>query len=95
MDLRLTLVIVLTVQTGIEAASVLTFVHDLIQNNVAGVPVIHERTQWEFDPDLGKQRRVQFEALNGKLGEDLIARLGMGVGFKGPWGTVVGRNGVR
>ncbi|XP_012273082.1 uncharacterized protein LOC105695766 [Orussus abietinus] len=89
MDLKLFTVIILAVLSGTSGSAVLSLVHDLVQNNVAGSPVIHEKTQWNFDPDLGKQRRVLYERLNGRMGEDEIERLGSGIGYKGPWGTPV------
>ncbi|XP_017882908.1 uncharacterized protein LOC108626632 [Ceratina calcarata] len=72
-----------------EPISVFSFIHDLIQYNIAGVPLIHEETQWDFDPEVGKQRRVIYEQENGRRGEAAIARIGMGIGYKGAWGTTV------
>lgn len=51
-------------------------VRDLIQYNLAGPPVFHETTQWDFDPKAGKQRRIQYEKNNGRFGERAIAELG-------------------
>ncbi|EFN62568.1 hypothetical protein EAG_12362, partial [Camponotus floridanus] len=48
---------------------------DLIQYNVAGPPVFHE-ANWDFDPEAGKQRRIQYERDNGRFGEYAIAKLG-------------------
>ncbi|XP_034187898.1 uncharacterized protein LOC117607837 [Osmia lignaria lignaria] len=70
-----------------EPISVFSFIHDLIQYNVAGIPIIHERTEWDFDPEVGKQRRVKYEQENGRHGEIAIEKIGMGIGYKGPWGT--------
>ncbi|XP_076238713.1 uncharacterized protein LOC143181908 [Calliopsis andreniformis] len=72
-----------------EPVSIFSFIHDLIQYNVAGVPLIHEKTQWNFDPEVGKQRRGRYEEENGRHGEIAIAKIGMGIGYKGPWGTSV------
>ncbi|XP_046409614.1 uncharacterized protein [Neodiprion pinetum] len=76
---------------SVQGASVLGIIHDLLQDNVAGRPVIHEKSDWDFDPDVGKLRRVQFEAINGPQGRDLIDRLGYGIGAHGvtPKTTVV------
>lgn len=30
---------------------------ETLQNNVAGAPVTHERTEWDFDPEVSKKRR--------------------------------------
>lgn len=49
---------------------------DLIQYNVAGPPAFHETTDWDFDPEAGKQRRIQYERDNGRFGEYAIAKLG-------------------
>ncbi|XP_076173189.1 uncharacterized protein LOC143149562 [Ptiloglossa arizonensis] len=67
--------------------SVFSFIHDLVQYNVAGVPLIHEQTQWDFDPEIGKQRRIRYEQENGRHGEVAIAKIGMGIGYKGSWGA--------
>ncbi|XP_033323335.1 uncharacterized protein LOC117218798 [Megalopta genalis] len=68
---------------------VLTFLTDFIQQNLVGTPVIHEKTEWDFDPEVGKQRRIRYEQENGRYGEIAIAKNGMGVGYKGSWGTPV------
>ncbi|CAL7939423.1 unnamed protein product [Xylocopa violacea] len=72
-----------------EPLNPLSFITDLIQSNVAGAPVVHEHTEWNFDPEVGKQRRVRYEQENGRHGEHAIEKLGMGIGYEGPWGTVV------
>lgn len=66
-----------------------SYIHDFIQFNVAGIPIIHQSTEWNFDPELGKQRRARYEQENGRYGEHAIAKLGMGMGHKGPWGKPV------
>lgn len=75
--------------TPSSSVPVLSLLHNVIQNNLVGVPVIHEHTEWNFDPNDGLKRRVQYEALNGHLGEDLISRLGMSSSHEGPWGVKV------
>ncbi|XP_076763130.1 uncharacterized protein LOC143430640 [Xylocopa sonorina] len=80
---------------GLMAGDVLnplSTIIDLLQFNVLGVPVVHEITEWDFDPEVGKQRRVRYEQENGRRGELAIARLGMGLGYKQPWGVVVPRS---
>ncbi|KAG7197381.1 hypothetical protein KM043_018487 [Ampulex compressa] len=72
-----------------EPLNPLTFIQDFIQHNVAGVPTIHQATEWDFDPEVGKKRRVRYEEENGRRGELAIAKIGMGIGYKGPWGTYV------
>ncbi|XP_015186523.1 PREDICTED: uncharacterized protein LOC107071764 [Polistes dominula] len=65
---------------------------NLLQNNIAGLPVIHQRTEWNFDPEVGKQRRIDYVETNGFRGEKAIAKLGMGIGYSGPWGTPTNKN---
>ncbi|XP_020711851.2 uncharacterized protein LOC110117398 [Athalia rosae] len=81
MDFKLFLILAVTILRGYPAqgAGIFNIVHGLLQDNVAGIPLIHEKTEWDFDPEVGKLRRVQFEALNGWQGRDLIDRLGYGI----------------
>ncbi|KAK2588237.1 hypothetical protein KPH14_004267 [Odynerus spinipes] len=66
---------------SVEATNVIvSFVRDLLQNNLAGLPVTHQRTEWNFDPETGKKRRSAYEKENGHRGEIAIAKLGMGIG---------------
>ncbi|KAH0949076.1 hypothetical protein HN011_005286 [Eciton burchellii] len=67
------------------AESTYRFLHNFLQYNVAGVPLIHQSTEWNFDPEEGKRRRIRYEQENGRFGEYAIAKLGMGFGYKGPW----------
>ncbi|XP_012234040.1 uncharacterized protein [Linepithema humile] len=60
-----------------------------IRMYLAGEPVVHKKTEWDFDPEVGKLRRIRYEQENGRFGEYAIAKLGMGIGYKGPWGTPV------
>ncbi|XP_011706616.1 PREDICTED: uncharacterized protein LOC105461810 [Wasmannia auropunctata] len=73
----------------IADATAYRILHDFIQYNVAGIPILHEKTKWNFDPEVGKQRRIQYEQDNGRYGEYAIAKLGMGIGYKGSWGLPV------
>ncbi|XP_063394659.1 uncharacterized protein LOC134679640 [Cydia fagiglandana] len=50
-----------------------------IQTNLIGLPVIHNRQTWDFDPDVALRRRRQFVELHGDKGERLIERLGLGI----------------
>ncbi|XP_014607379.1 PREDICTED: uncharacterized protein LOC106788546 [Polistes canadensis] len=60
---------------------------NFLQSNIAGLPNTHQETEWNFDPDVGKQRRIDYEAVNGFRGEKAIAKLGTGIGYSGSWGT--------
>lgn len=51
--------------------------------------IFMQKTEWTFDPETGKQRRIQYEQENGRFGKYAIAKLGMGIGYKGPWGISV------
>lgn len=33
---------------------------ETLQNNVAGEPITHERTEWDFDPKISQTRRSLF-----------------------------------
>lgn len=57
----------------------ITIITNLIQNNLVGGPVVHQVTQWEFDPDVAVKRRELFQRANGFRGEKLIERIGLGV----------------
>lgn len=61
----------------------INFVKDLLQYNVFGIPVLHKKQEWTFDPDEGPRRSRQYQELNGRFGEKAIERLGLGVdGFE-------------
>lgn len=51
----------------------------LIQDNLAGPTVVHQKTEWDFDPDVAVKRRELFEQVHGYRAEKLIERLGLGV----------------
>ncbi|XP_043590079.1 uncharacterized protein LOC122571011 [Bombus pyrosoma] len=81
------LILLLNADGIVSAADVFhifSFIHDLVQYNVAGIPLIHKKTQWNFDPEDGKQRRIRYEKENGRHGEIAIAKVGMGVGIQEP-----------
>lgn len=50
----------------------------LIQDNVAGNPLIYKNQQWPFHPDEGTKRNPEFEALHGHRSYNLVERLGLG-----------------
>ncbi|KAL6264134.1 hypothetical protein P5V15_004213 [Pogonomyrmex californicus] len=74
---------------SITNATIYRFVHDFIQYNLAGLPSAHKKTQWDFDPEVGKQRRSRYEQENGRFGEHAITKLGMGIGYKNSWAVSV------
>jgi hypothetical protein len=66
---------------GLISSSVCTVkvVKDLIQFNLAGHPVLHKESTWDFDPEVGARRSRQYQEINGRLGEKAIERLGLGI----------------
>ncbi|GAB0095580.1 uncharacterized protein DMENIID0001_109770 [Sergentomyia squamirostris] len=65
-----------------EGAFVQEFIRILIQDNVAGAPIIHQKQEFEFDPDVSLKRRPQFYELHGYKADKLIERLGLGIDGK-------------
>lgn len=63
----------------VAADGPITIVKNLIQGNLAGIPIIHEITVWDFDPEVAVKRRELFERANGFRGERLIERMGLGI----------------
>lgn len=65
--------------TNVCADGPIAILRNLIQNNLLGVPAVHEVTEWDFDPEVAIKRRELFQRTNGFRGEDLIERIGLGV----------------
>lgn len=40
---------------------------ETLQNNVAGEPITHERTDWNFDPEISQKRRSIFYEVSKKI----------------------------
>lgn len=40
--------------------SLYRLITETLQNNVAGEPITHERTEWDFDPEISQKRRSLF-----------------------------------
>ncbi|XP_022228016.1 uncharacterized protein LOC111077866 [Drosophila obscura] len=57
---------------------ILRLIAETLQNNVAGEPITHENTEWDFDPDSGKKARALYFEKNGFRSAKLIERLGAG-----------------
>jgi len=36
---------------------IIRLITETLQNNVAGEPILHERTSWDFDPEAAKKAR--------------------------------------
>ncbi|XP_055610339.1 uncharacterized protein LOC129757220 [Uranotaenia lowii] len=66
---------------GTEATVVRLFT-DLLQNNIAGVPLIHKTEEFDFDPEVSQKRRELYYEQHGFRGEKAIERLGLGIDGK-------------
>ncbi|KAH8279162.1 hypothetical protein KR026_002884 [Drosophila bipectinata] len=58
---------------------ILRFITETLQNNVAGEPILHETTQWNFDPEAAKKARALYYEKNGFRSAKFIERLGVGL----------------
>ncbi|KFB44426.1 AGAP005312-PA-like protein [Anopheles sinensis] len=74
-------VLLATVEHRVEA-TVVRLLTDFIQNNVAGIPLIHKTEEYDFDPEISKKRRELYYELHGYRGEKVIERLGLGIDGK-------------
>ncbi|KAH8362032.1 hypothetical protein KR200_007960, partial [Drosophila serrata] len=55
---QLPLVLILMLQVSQPAEGfIIRLITETLQNNVAGEPVLHERTNWDFDPEAAKRAR--------------------------------------
>ncbi|XP_034246855.1 uncharacterized protein LOC117648459 [Thrips palmi] len=52
--------------------------YTLLRDNVAGAPVVHEKQQWSFDPDVGLRRRDEFQRMHGYRAYNLVEQAGLG-----------------
>ena len=41
-------------------ATVLRLAREFIQNNLIGIPLVHETQEFDFDPEVSKKRREQY-----------------------------------
>ncbi|XP_070507291.1 uncharacterized protein [Chironomus tepperi] len=58
---------------------VFSLVRDILQWNVAGLPLIHQKTEWDFDPEVAKLRREQYYELHGFRAAKYLERIGQGI----------------
>ncbi|XP_055630106.1 uncharacterized protein LOC129770932 isoform X1 [Toxorhynchites rutilus septentrionalis] len=63
-------------------ATVIRLFTELLQNNVAGIPLIHKTEEFDFDPEVSKKRRELYYEKHGYRGEKAIERLGLGIDGK-------------
>lgn len=52
--------------------------YTLLRDNVAGAPVVHQKQDWAFDPDVGLRRRDEFQRMHGYRAYNLVAQAGLG-----------------
>ncbi|SPP73782.1 uncharacterized protein LOC117583330 [Drosophila guanche] len=57
---------------------ILRLITETLQNNVAGEPITHDRTEWNFDPNAAKNARALYFEKNGFRSSKFIERLGAG-----------------
>ncbi|XP_036332324.1 uncharacterized protein LOC118743666 [Rhagoletis pomonella] len=58
---------------------IVRLITETLQNNVAGEPITHVRTDWDFDPEISQKRRALFYETNGYRAAKFIERLGLGL----------------
>ncbi|XP_050327384.1 uncharacterized protein LOC126757488 [Bactrocera neohumeralis] len=75
---NVTFLIVLTTLSQSEA-SVVRLLTETLQNNVAGEPITHVRTEWDFDPEVSQKRRALFYETHGYRAAKFIERIGLGI----------------
>ncbi|XP_058459950.1 uncharacterized protein LOC131435773 isoform X2 [Malaya genurostris] len=63
-------------------ATVVRFFSELLQNNIAGIPLIHKTEEFDFDPEISKKRRELYYEQHGYRGEKAIERVGLGIDGK-------------
>ncbi|XP_018321474.1 uncharacterized protein LOC108734412 [Agrilus planipennis] len=63
----------------IGSAECSKIIRDLIQWNVAGLPVLHKTVSIPFDPDVAIRRSRLYQEVNGYHGEKALERLGLGI----------------
>ncbi|XP_058828300.1 uncharacterized protein LOC131688153 [Topomyia yanbarensis] len=71
-----------TVPTPPVEATVVRLFTELLQNNVAGIPLIHKTEEFDFDPEISKKRRELYYEQHGYRGEKAIQRVGLGIDGK-------------
>lgn len=47
-------------EQSVSAQGPLGYIRQVLQNNIAGAPVVHKHTEWDFDPEISQKRRQQF-----------------------------------
>ncbi|KAK9875385.1 hypothetical protein WA026_007780 [Henosepilachna vigintioctopunctata] len=60
------------------AGNCIGIIKDLLQFNVAGIPIVHKTYDFPFDPDAGPRKSRDYQEANGRFGAKAIERLGLG-----------------
>ncbi|XP_067634156.1 uncharacterized protein [Eurosta solidaginis] len=60
-------------------AFIVRLITETLQNNVAGEPITHKRTEWDFDPGISQKRRGLFYETHGYRAAKFIERIGLGL----------------
>ncbi|KXJ83561.1 hypothetical protein RP20_CCG004526 [Aedes albopictus] len=76
------LLVLANIQTPPVEATVLRLITEALQNNIAGIPLIHKTEEFDFDPEVSKKRRELYYEQHGYRGEKAIERLGLGIDGK-------------
>ena len=64
--IKFTFLLLLLVQIEKSEPFIYRLITETLQNNVAGEPITHERTDWDFDPDISQKRRSLFYEVSTK-----------------------------
>uniref|UniRef100_A0A1A9VY42 Uncharacterized protein n=1 Tax=Glossina austeni TaxID=7395 RepID=A0A1A9VY42_GLOAU len=72
------LLILLIFNFSISEAFIYRLITEALENNVAGEPITHQRTTWNFDPEVSKRRRALFYETSGFRAAKFIERIGLG-----------------
>ncbi|CAD7092319.1 unnamed protein product [Hermetia illucens] len=73
------LIISILTSTKVTAQGPFGIIKNLLQENVAGNPVIHQKSEYDFDPEVAKKRRQLFYETHGYRAEKFIERIGVGI----------------
>ncbi|XP_065370027.1 uncharacterized protein LOC135962178 [Calliphora vicina] len=71
-------IVMLFVQFQQSESFIYRLITETLQNNVAGEPITHKRTEWDFDPEISQKRRSLFYESHGFRAAKFIERIGVG-----------------
>uniref|UniRef100_A0A1A9WMU4 Uncharacterized protein n=1 Tax=Glossina brevipalpis TaxID=37001 RepID=A0A1A9WMU4_9MUSC len=70
--------ILLIFDFSLSKAFIYRLITEALENNVAGEPITHQKTTWDFDPEISKRRRALFYETHGFRAAKFIERIGLG-----------------